>query len=156
MKPAALLASGAIVVAVVVAPLWLKRQSAMPDQVIPLQVPAVAATAPAAAPPAPKLLPRFVDVGTTTCAPCRVMLGVMEELEARCPDTLKVEFVHTGEDPEAAERLGIRAIPTQLFYAPDGKELFRHTGVMRAGDVVAKWAELGFALEPGNKVGIRQ
>ena len=153
MNPVRLLTGLAIVSAVVAVPLWLKHAPPTPALLAPVNVPpdgvpAAAQASVGAATPAPvKALPRFVDIGTTTCAPCRVMLGVMQELEAKYPDRLKVEFIHTGNDPEAAERLGIRTIPTQIFYAPDGKELFRHIGVMRTGDVLAKWRELGWPIE---------
>jgi thioredoxin 1 len=97
----------------------------------------------AAAPPA---LPRFVDLGTTSCKPCKAMLGVMAELEERYPDSLIVEFINVKDEPGALQEHGFRAIPSQLFLAPDGRELFRNTGVMRADAVAAKWAELGYPL----------
>jgi len=93
-------------------------------------------------------LPRFLDLGTTTCAPCKVMLGVMEELRQRFPGSLIVDFINVNLDSGAMDSYGLRAIPSQIFFAPDGTELFRHTGVMRADDIVAKWAELGFPLFP--------
>lgn len=93
-------------------------------------------------------LPRFVDLGTTTCAPCRVMLGVMQELERQYPDSMIVEFVNVHENQVEAQRYGIQIIPTQIFLAPDGRELYRHTGVLRAQEVIAKWAELGFHFGP--------
>ena len=93
-------------------------------------------------------LPRFVDVGTTTCAPCKVMLGVMAELENKYPGAFTIEFVNVKENPAQAERYDIRIIPSQIFYSPDGRELYRHTGVFRTEDVIAKWAELGFHFKP--------
>jgi|GEM_PF-1160572 len=103
------------------------------------------ATTPSSAPPPP---PRFVDLGTTTCAPCRVMLGVMEELERRYPQAaLRVEFVNVQKDKGGLERYGVTVIPTQIFYSPEGRELFRHKGVMHADAVVAQWKALGFDLD---------
>ena len=137
-----------IVGAVVLVPLWLK-QPAAPTQAAPIKVvtanPPVGG--PAAAPaPAPRVLPRFVDIGTTSCAPCKVMMGVLAELEARYPDSLKVEFINSHDNPDVAEKLNITAIPSQIFYSPGGQEIFRHTGVMRTDAVVAKWKELGLIL----------
>ncbi len=163
MNPLRILISVAVLAVVVAVPLWLKHTpaasaQAAPEAVAPDGVLAKPESTPgaAAAAPAPKPLPRFVDLGTTTCAPCKVMLGVMQELEATYPDSLKVQFINTHDDPDAAERMNIRSIPTQIFFAPDDKELFRHSGVMRTGDVVAKWAELGFVLQPVKKVGDKQ
>ena len=73
-------------------------------------------------------------------------MGVLAELESRYADSLKVEFINSHDNPDIAEKLNIAAIPSQLFYAPGGQELFRHTGVMRTDAVVAKWKELGVIL----------
>lgn len=136
------------------------QKASPPTQATPLaaispvdQPAGLAATTPGgpASAPAPKLLPRFVDIGTTTCVPCRVMLGVMEELEAEYADNLKIEFVNMKNDPQTAEKLGVRTIPTQVFFSPEGKELWRHIGVIRAKDVIAKWAELGYKIDPSKK-----
>lgn len=108
-------------------------------------------TGPAAAAPNGQGLPRFVDLGTTSCAPCKVMLGVMAELEQKYPGEMVIEFVNVGEQREEARRYGVRIIPTQIFYAPDGRELYRHTGVFRADEVVAKWAELGYPMQSAEK-----
>jgi thioredoxin 1 len=35
-------------------------------------------------------------------------------------------------------------IPTQIFYASDGKELFRHTGFFSREQILSKWHELGY------------
>jgi len=95
-----------------------------------------------------KKLPRFVDLGTTNCAPCKVMLRVMAELEQQYPGALKIDFVNVKEDPEQLEKYGVKIIPTQIFYSPEGTELFRHTGVFQTQAIVAKWKELGYELAP--------
>ena len=133
----------AVVVAVVVGGALLlksRRTTAAPE-------PALACVAPGCQPQT-NALPKLVDLGTTTCAPCRVMLGVMADLRQRYPDAMKVEFVNVAEQPAEAERLAIRVIPTQIFFAPDGRELYRHVGVFRTEEVVTKWAELGFPVTP--------
>ncbi len=146
MSIKSVLAALFIVIAVVLVPLWLKRATAAAPHASTPAPPRTVAGAPAT--PAPKALPRFVDIGTTSCAPCKVMLGVMQELESRYPDALKVEFINSHDSPDIAEKLNIQAIPTQIFYAPNGQEIFRHTGVMRTDAVVAKWTELGLMLSP--------
>jgi thioredoxin 1 len=93
-------------------------------------------------------LPRFVDLGTTSCAPCKVMIRVMAELSEQYPGALQIDFVNVKEEPEMLDKYGVSIIPTQIFYSPDGKELFRHTGVFPAPAIVAKWKELGYELAP--------
>lgn len=91
--------------------------------------------------------PRILDIGTTTCAPCRVMLGVMDKLERRYPNTLEVQFINIKKDRGAGRRYGVRVIPLQIFYSPDGRELFRHKGVIRPGAVAEKFKKLGYDLD---------
>ncbi len=38
-------------------------------------------------------------------------------------------------------------IPTQIFYAADGKELFRHTGFYGREEILGKWKELGYEFD---------
>lgn len=135
----------AVVVAVVAIPLYLKSRPTADAgaEPAPTSVPGSAAT-PATSGQA---LPRFVDLGTTTCIPCKVMLDVMEELKRDYPGAFIVDFVNVKEDPDETARYNIRTIPTQIFYAPDGRELYRHVGVFRAEEIIAKWAELGYHFE---------
>lgn len=134
----------AVVIAagVVAIPLYLKSNGAPSAQAEPPPQSAVAAAEPT------KALPRFVDLGTTTCAPCKVMLGVMAELESKYPGAFVIEFVNVQERQAELQRYGVQIIPSQIFFAPDGRELYRHTGVFRANEIIAKWAELGFHFKP--------
>ncbi|PLX84252.1 MAG: thioredoxin, partial [Desulfuromonas sp.] len=40
--------------------------------------------------------------------------------------------------------------PTQIFYAPDGSELYRHTGFYGREEILAKWQELGYRFGTAN------
>lgn len=140
MSVRSIIAIVAILGAVVVLPLVLRS-----DRGAPAQAGAVAVGEGAPAQDAPR--PRFVDLGTTTCIPCKVMLGVMDELRGRVGDSLVVEFVNVKEDPDAMDRYDVQVIPTQIFFAPDGTELFRHRGVIKVDAILAKWAELGHPIQ---------
>jgi thioredoxin 1 len=136
------LAAVIIAVGVIVVPLYLKSTPSSGAEAEPASQAAVASAQTGQA------LPRFVDLGTTTCIPCKVMLGVMEELKQKYPGAFIVDFVNVKEDPEETQQYKIRIIPTQIFYAPDGRELYRHEGVFRTEEIIAKWAELGFHFTP--------
>ena len=140
-----ILAAVAIAIGVIAVPLFLKSLNSANTIAPEAQKPSLPAAGSQAA---AKPLPRFVDIGTTTCAPCKAMLGVMAELEQKYPSAMTVEFVNVQEQPGAAQRYGIQTIPTQIFFSPDGRELYRHIGVFRTEAVVAKWAELGFQFKP--------
>jgi len=92
-------------------------------------------------------LPRLVDVGAGKCIPCIMMAPILEELKVFYKGKLEVKFVDVWEKPRAGEPYRIRIIPTQIFYDPSGKELFRHEGFMSREDILAKWKELGFDFE---------
>lgn len=128
--------------AVIGVPVALKRRAGAD----PARASAVATAEPSPQ-AAARRLPRFLDLGTTTCVPCKAMLKVMAELERTYEGQLAVEFINTAEQEGAAAKYGVRIIPTQIFLDPDGKELFRHTGFFGAEAIVAKWRELGYPLE---------
>ncbi len=96
-------------------------------------------------------LPRLVDLGADKCIPCKMMAPILEELESDYAGRLQVDFFDVWKDPAAAEHYGVKMIPTQIFFDPDGKELFRHVGFFSKPDILKKWNELGFDFEKGGK-----
>ena len=89
-------------------------------------------------------LPRLVDLGAGKCIPCKMMAPILEDLKKSHADKFKVEFIDVWQNPDSGRKYGIRVIPTQIFFAHDGKELFRHEGFYGKKDILAKWKELGF------------
>ena len=59
---------------------------------------------------------------------------------------LDVVFIDVNEDKESTDKYKIDLIPTQIFFDPSGKELFRHTGFFSKEDILAKWKEFGVDL----------
>ena len=72
---------------------------------------------------------------------------VLDELEKMYAGKLIIERVDVKADPGKAREMKVYAIPTQIFFAPDGTELFRHVGFYPGEDIIVKWAELGYKLE---------
>jgi thioredoxin 1 len=91
-------------------------------------------------------LPRLVDLGSTTCVPCKMMAPILEELRREYQGQLAVDVIDVRTNRAAAELYGIRVIPTQIFIDAMGKERFRHEGFMAKGVILAKWSELGVKL----------
>ena len=100
------------------------------------------AAAPAADMPG-QPLPRLVDLGAGKCIPCKLMAPILEDLKKSCAGKLEVQFIDVWQNPDAGKKYGINMIPTQIFYDPSGKELFRHEGFFSKEDILAKWKELG-------------
>lgn len=96
--------------------------------------------------PAPKALPRLLDLGATTCVPCKMMAKVLDELKKDYKGKLQVDFIDVKKDTAAVEKYKVRVIPLQIFYNAKGKELFRHEGYYPKADIVKKFKELGIDL----------
>ncbi len=98
-------------------------------------------------------LPRLVDLGSTTCIPCKQMAPILEELRQEYEGQFAVEVIDVRLNRTAGDLYGIRVIPTQIFFDAAGNERFRHEGFMAKQDILAKWAELGVRLGPPRPAG---
>lgn len=90
--------------------------------------------------------PALVDVGAKKCIPCKMMAPILDELTAEYAGRLRVEFIDVQIDPDTATKLGVRGIPTQIFYDASGKERHRHLGYISKEDILATFKKLGIEL----------
>ena len=88
-------------------------------------------------------VPRLVDVGAGKCIPCKAMAPILEQLRVDYSGRMDVIFVDVWKAPDQAEVYRIHMIPTQIFYAADGRELARHEGFMSREEILAQWKALG-------------
>jgi len=89
-------------------------------------------------------LPLLVDVGADKCIPCIKMAPILEKLRGDFVGKLEVKFVDAWKSRDEAASYSVQMIPTQIFYASDGKELYRHTGFYGREEILGKWRELGY------------
>jgi thioredoxin len=92
-------------------------------------------------------LPRLVDLGASSCIPCKMMTPILEDIKKEYAGRLEVVFIDVRENPGASKEYKIRIIPTQIFYDASDKEKFRHEGFMSKEDILAKWKDLGVNLK---------
>ncbi|MFH0728622.1 MAG: thioredoxin family protein [Pseudomonadota bacterium] len=85
----------------------------------------------------------MIDLGAKKCIPCKMMAPIMEKLEKAYQGKAIIHFFDIWENPEPGKRFGIRAIPTQIFFDKDTKEVFRHEGFMSEEDIVGQLAKMG-------------
>lgn len=97
-------------------------------------------------------VPRLLDLGATTCIPCKMMVPVLAELREHYRGRLDVVFIDVSENPDAAEPYGVETIPTQIFFDAEGKERHRHVGFISEGEILSKWKELGIDLDDEKKL----
>ncbi len=93
-----------------------------------------------------RAIPRLVDVGAGKCIPCKAMAPILDQLRVDYAGRLEVTFVDVWKYPDQAAPYGIHMIPTQIFYAADGRELARHEGFMSREEILAGWRALGVEL----------
>lgn len=86
-----------------------------------------------------QILVTFIELGSVRCIPCQKMKPIMESVEEKYGDQVKVVFhdVWTPEGQPYAQKYGINAIPTQVFLDENGEEFFRHVGFFPEDELVA-------------------
>lgn len=87
--------------------------------------------------------PTLVDFGADSCKPCQEMAPILTALKTQYAGKANVLFVHVDKEPVLAARYGIEAIPVQVFFDKDGKEIFRHVGFYSKDEITAKLGEMG-------------
>ena len=85
----------------------------------------------------------MVDLGADKCIPCKMMAPIIEELRKEYDGRASIIFIDVWKHREQAQRFGIRAIPTQIFYDKEGKEVGRHVGFMDKKSIVEMFKKLG-------------
>ena len=71
-----------------------------------------------------------VDFWSTTCIPCRQMSRLLGEIAVDLPPEVMIGQVEADANPALVERLGVRALPTLLFFK-NGALVETRTGIDR-------------------------
>ena len=85
----------------------------------------------------------MIDLGADKCVPCKMMAPILAKLEKRYAGRAAIEFIDVWKHKEQAGRFGIRAIPTQIFFDQNGREVFRHVGFMSEKEIVSQLEKMG-------------
>jgi len=98
--------------------------------------------------PLPEKLPvpgmvTLIDLGAATCIPCKMMEPILSQLEKEYAGKAAVVFIDLRHHKEMARKYRIRAIPTQIFYDQDGKEVGRHEGFLAKEAIEEAFQKLG-------------
>ncbi len=85
----------------------------------------------------------MVDLGAGSCIPCKMMEPILKKVEERYKDKAAIVFIDLRYHRDQAARFKVRAIPTQVFFDREGKEVYRHVGFMSEDAIVEQLGEMG-------------
>jgi thioredoxin 1 len=84
--------------------------------------------------------PVLVDFWAEWCAPCKVMLPILEQLAAEKADFVKVVKINVDDYSSLAATYSIRSIPTLILFI-DGKVIHTMTGAKPMPALVAELSD---------------
>jgi len=85
----------------------------------------------------------LAEFGWKNCIPCKRMKPILEELALEYEGIFNVVIVEVYSQESLTRAHKIMAIPTQIIFNEEGKEVFRHTGYYSKEDILAKLKSLG-------------
>ena len=85
----------------------------------------------------------MLDLGADSCIPCKMMAPILAKMEKKYDGKAAIIFIDVWKHREQAKRFGIRAIPTQIFFNKEGKEIYRHVGFMGESAIVRQLKKMG-------------
>lgn len=80
--------------------------------------------------------PVLIDLGARSCKPCQEMAPILQSLAAEYRGRAEILFIDVYKDEKATGRFRVQAIPTQVLFSAQGKEMDRHMGFMGKADLV--------------------
>ena len=85
----------------------------------------------------------MLDLGADSCIPCKMMAPILTKMEKRYDGKAAIIFIDVWKHRDQAKRFGIRAIPTQIFFDKERKEIYRHVGFMSEAAIVEQLKKMG-------------
>lgn len=87
-------------------------------------------------------VPVIVKLGSDSCPPCRKMSPIMKELAVEQKGKAIFLNLDVYENRELASKMGVRVIPTMLYYDKHGRLKAKSEGGMTKEQILKKIKEL--------------
>lgn len=81
--------------------------------------------------------PVLLDLWADWCGPCHMLAPAIDELSNELAGRVRVAKLNIDENPETAERFGVRGIPT-LLILKGGREVDRLVGVQPKQEILRR------------------
>ncbi len=85
--------------------------------------------------------PTLVDFFATWCGPCKVQSPILDELEEKVGDKIKILKLDIDKHDDIASEYNIQSVPTLILFR-EGKILWRSSGVKQLDFLEARIKEL--------------
>ena len=79
--------------------------------------------------------PVLIDFSAEWCQPCKMMGPILKQVASEMGDKIRILKVDVDRNPAIAQKWAIRGVPTLMVFK-NGKQLFRQSGVIQAGQIV--------------------
>ena len=77
----------------------------------------------------------FIEVGSDSCHSCQIMGRKLYKIKQQHPE-YPIYFVNVHKEREAAYRLRVQMIPTQIVVETKGQEVYRHVGILSQEEIL--------------------
>ena len=81
--------------------------------------------------------PVLLDLWADWCGPCHILAPTVDQLASEMAGRVKVGKLNIDENPDTADRFGVRSIPT-LLVLKNGKEVDRLVGVQPKHEILRR------------------
>ena len=85
----------------------------------------------------------FVEFGSDSCHSCQIMGRELYKAKQKNP-AFNIAFINLKHDRQAAYDFKIRMIPTQIIFDTEGKEVYRHIGVLEPKELAQLFTTYNF------------
>lgn len=77
----------------------------------------------------------LVDVYTTWCGPCKMMMPVLEQVGEHYSDSVIISKLEAESNIDTSNQLNVRSVPTLILFK-DGKEIERQLGAKSKTELI--------------------
>ena len=85
----------------------------------------------------------LLEMGADWCGPCRRMAPILEEVEREYEGRAAVITLKVDEYRRLSAKLGVKAIPTLIFFDNQGRMVYRHQGFLAKKYIELVFEKLG-------------